>query len=153
MGQFRKCVPLSILLLLAGCSTHVPSTSPTPRTSAEKQAITNAWYPVKSADCQSIVNVFQAITADIGDPSTEHLATNMASVQAKLKMDWKIAGAIFRALAEYTREKSIRDWALEAAPIFEEQGRLMNSNNADAQDKAMQDFATISGTIPEACRN
>ena len=153
MRQIMKCTPLSILLLLAGCSTHVSSASPTPRTSAENQAITKAWYPVTSADCQSILDVFQAIAADIGDPSTEHLATNMASIQAKLKMDWKVAGAIFRLLAKSTAEKSIHDWALEAAPIFESEGLLMDSNNADAQDKAMQELATVTSTIPEACRN
>jgi hypothetical protein len=76
IGIRLSTITLSILVL-SGCTFVPADEGARVRTIEENNAITDAWYPIQSKECQLLVDSFGLVGVAIGSSDTQHLVENM----------------------------------------------------------------------------
>lgn len=157
-GKKHFLVPSSsflALMLLTGCSSVTSVEGLKPRTAEENQAIQDSWYPVKSEECQLIIDSFQIISAAMGSGDIEYLSSNMDEINGNLQTASEITSSAMFKLSQDTLDQSIKAYSLEALPIFAQVGNLIADDELDV-DKQMSllvDFAKLTGKVPDGCKS
>ena len=146
-----------MLSLLTACSSTATSdnSSLKPRTSAEQEAIHNSWYPIKSTECQLLVDSMNLLGAAIGRDDLQYLAENMDEIKRNLTQAGQLTSTRILELSLTTTEPSIREWALEAVPIFASVSLMIVDDLADTsgQIEFLTKFQKITGKVPDACKS
>jgi len=142
-------------LILTGCTFSNSEEGLRPRTAEENLNIQNQWYPVKSKDCQLLVDSFNLIRAAIGSVEMGYLDENLELINSRLELSGRVTSQKILELATTATEPSIREYALEAAPIFAQVGFMIVNDDSDfdKQLKFLEDFSKISGKVPDACKS
>jgi len=140
--------------VLSSCGVTQNNQGLKPKTAAEQQAIHNSWFPVKSKDCQLIVDSFALVKAAIGDASDQNLLNNINQINQNLKSAGKVTSTALLNLANTTDEPTIRSWALKAVPIFANIGNIGSENSNQSNDQIlsfMSDLSKLVEDVPSAC--
>lgn len=145
---------LVILSLIVGCGSQ-DQKDLRPRTQEENEAIHNSWYPVKSEECQVLVDSFILMSAAIGNDDIQYLAANLDQIKQNLIEAGKINSARLLELANTTQDVSIRNWALEAVPTFANL-QIINSGSEE-QMLDLNDYllglSKLVEDVPSGCRS
>lgn len=140
---------------LTGCTFVPADESPRPRTVEENNEITDSWYPVQSEECQLLVDSFGLVTAAIGSIDDPNLLENMDEINSNLEITGRIVSQKLLELSQSTSEPSIREYALEAIPVFVQLGDLINEDSGDYSSAT--DFIGklygLTGKVPDACKS
>ena len=147
-------ITLSILVL-SGC-TLVPSDEGARlRTSEENNAITDAWYPIQSKECQLLVDSFGLIGAAIGSPDNQNLLQNMDEIKQNLERTGEVVTRKLIELSMTTAESSIREYAIEAIPFFSQLGSLISDDSiqSEFQIDYLNRMQKLTGKVPDACKS
>lgn len=144
-----------VLMLLTGCGTLTSVEGLKPRTAEENQAIQDSWYPVKSEECQLIIDSFQIISAAMGGGDIEYLSSNMDEINGNLQTASEVTSSAMFKLSQDTLDQSIKAYALEALPIFAQVGNLIADDESDVnkQMNLLVDFAKLTGKVPDGCKS
>jgi len=152
----RIALGLAVVFLLTSCSATSTSddSSLRPRTLAENEAIRNSWYPIKSPECQLLVDSMNLIGAAIGGDELQYLAENMDEIKRNLEQAGRVTAAKVLELSLSTVEPSIRDWALEAVPIFASVSSMIIEDLGDTtgQIEFLTKLQKLTGKVPDACK-
>lgn len=142
------------LILIPGCSTTSENSSLKPRTTAEEDAIRNSWYPIKNKECQLLVDSLNLIGAAIGNNELQYLADNMEEIKRNLEQAGQITSMKVLELSLTTSEPSIREWALEAVPIFASTSSwiIEDLDDATSQMENLIKFRNLTDKVPDACK-
>ena len=151
----RVLFTCSLFALLGACSFEEQDSGLKPRTEAENQAITDSWYPVKSQECQLILDAFGLVTLALGNGNENFVLANSDKVQEQLKITGNVVSKTFLELASNTNEASIRDYVLEAIPLFAKLDNLLPSDSADFDVSLayLENWASLTGKVPDACKS
>lgn len=149
---------LSILastLATTSCSYSTSEEGLRPRTAEENLAIQNSWYPIQSMECQLLVDSFNLARAAIGSGETADILENQELINSRLELTARLTSQKILELATTTNEPSIRDYALEAAPVFAQLGTMIidSESSLEEQFKFLEDFSEITGKVPDACKS
>ena len=149
-----SAITLSILVL-SGCTFVPAEEGARVRTSEENNAITDAWYPIQSEECQLLVSSFGLVGAAIGSPDTQHLVENMDEIKQNLEITGKIVTRELIDLSMTTTESSIREYAIEAIPFFSKLGSLIGGDSAqtELEVKYLNIMYELTGKVPDACKS
>ena len=142
-------------VFLNACSYEPEDTGLKPRTEQENNSITDAWYPIKSEECQLIVDGFGLVTLAMGNGDEKYLLNNADEIQEQLEITGDVVSKKFLELAKTTDEESIRDYVLEAVPLFAKLSNLLpfDSEDFDASLAYLEDWAALTGKVPNACKS
>lgn len=142
------------LILIPGCSTTSENSSLKPRTTAEEDAIHNSWYPVKNKECQLLVDSLNLIGAAIGSNELQYLADNMEEIKRNLEQAGQITSMKVLELSLTTSEPSIREWALDAVPIFASTSSwiIEDLDDTTSQMEHLIKFRNLTDRVPDACK-
>ena len=143
------------LILIPGCSTTSENSSLKPRTQAEEEAITNSWYPIKNKECQLLVDSLNLIGAAIGSSDLQNLASNMEEIKRNLEQAGQITSMKVLELSLTTSEPSIREWALDAVPVFASLGSIIATDSEDftSQMAFLTKLRNLTDKVPDACKS
>jgi hypothetical protein len=148
---------LVCLIIITGCGNTNELYNLRPKSVEEQQTIRDSWFPVKSFECQLIVDSFSLLTAAVGNDSLENLSQNMDQIEERLDSAGRATSTALLNLANTTSEESIRAWALKAVPIFSGFGDLIVSDvNSLASEEMLQylsDLSKLVEDVPYACRS
>jgi hypothetical protein len=146
---------LIILPILVGCSSTSGDSNLKPRTTAEEDAIRNSWYPIKNKECQLLVDSLNLIGAAIGSSDLEYLAGSMEEIKRNLEQAGQITSIKVLELSLTTKEPSIREWALDAVPIFASVSSwiIEDLNDSTSQMKNLIEFRNLTDRVPDACKS
>lgn len=152
---FRVLISCALFAVLSACSFEEQDSGLKPRTEAENQAITDSWYPVKSEECQVILDAFGLVTLAMGNGDEKFLLDNPDKVQEQLEVTGSVVSKKFLELASNTKEASIRDFVLEAIPLFAKLDNLLpsDSEDFDASLAYLEDWAALTSKVPDACKS
>jgi hypothetical protein len=144
-----------ILPILVGCSSTPGDSNLKPRTTAEEDAIRNSWYPIKNKECQLLVDSLNLIGAAIGSSDLEYLADSMEEIKRNLEQAGQITSIKVLELSLTTKEPSIREWALDAVPIFASASSwiIEDLNDSTSQMKNLIEFRNLTDRVPDACKS
>ena len=142
------------LILIPGCSTTSENSSLKPRTTAEEDAIHNSWYPIKNKECQLLVDSLNLIGAAIGSNELQYLADNMEEIKRNLEQAGQITSMKVLELSLTTSEPSIREWALDAVPIFASTSSwiIEDLDDTTSQMEHLIKFRNLTDRVPDACK-
>jgi hypothetical protein len=151
----QACLFLMILPILVGCSSTPGDSNLKPRTTAEEDAIRNSWYPIKNKECQLLVDSLNLIGAAIGSSDLEYLADSMEEIKRNLEQAGQITSIKVLELSLTTKEPSIREWALDAVPIFASASSwiIEDLNDSTSQMKNLIEFRNLTDRVPDACKS
>ena len=151
----QACSFLIILPILVGCSSTSGDSNLKPRTTAEEDAIRNSWYPIKNKECQLLVDSLNLIGAAIGSSDLEYLAGSMEEIKRNLEQAGQITSIKVLELSLTTKEPSIREWALDAVPIFASVSSwiIEDLNDSTSQMKNLIEFRNLTDRVPDACKS
>ena len=151
----QACSFLLVLLTLAGCSSPSDNSSLRPRTQAEEEAITNSWYPIANEECQLLVDSLNLIGAAIGSTDLQYLSDNMEEIKRNLEQVGKIVSVRVLELSLATTESSIRDYSIEAVPVFASLGSILAEDSEDftAQMNYLTKLRKLTDRVPDACKS
>ena len=143
------------LILIPGCSTTSENSSLKPRTTAEEDAIRNSWYPIKNKECQLLVDSLNLIGAAIGSSDLQNLASNMEEIKRNLEQAGQITSMKVLELSLTTSEPSIREWALDAVPVFASLGSIIATDSEDftSQMAFLTKLRNLTDKVPDACKS
>ena len=148
-------ISLLSLIFVSGCSFTSDNSGLRQRTTAEAEAIRNQWYPVKNEECQVFVDSFNLATAAVGSADTKYLAENMEKINSNLEETALLTSTVIFKLSQTTREPSIREYALEAAPLFASLGSIIAEDSEDftSQIEFLTKFKALGDKVPYACKS
>jgi len=151
----QACLFLIILPISVGCSSTPGDSNLKPRTAAEDDAIRNSWYPIKNKECQLLVDSLNLIGAAIGSSDLEYLADSMEEIKRNLEQAGQITSIKVLELSLTTKEPSIREWALDAVPIFASASSwiIEDLNDSTSQMKNLIEFRNLTDRVPDACKS
>ena len=151
----QACLFLMILPILVGCSSTPGDSNLKPRTTAEEDAIRNSWYPIKNKECQLLVDSLNLIGAAIGSSDLEYLADSMEEIKRNLEQAGQITSIKVLELSLTTKEPSIREWALDAVPIFASVSTwiIEDLNDTTSQMENLVKFRDLTDRVPDACKS
>jgi len=151
----QVCSIFIILPILVSCASTSGDSSLKPRTTAEEEAIYNSWYPIKNKECQLLVDSLNLIGAAIGGNDLQYLAGNMEKIKRSLEQAGQITSIKVLELSLTTQEPSIKEWALEAVPIFASASSMITENLDDtaAQIEYLSKFRNLTDRVPDACKS
>lgn len=143
------------LVFISGCSSTSEDSSLRKRTLAEEEAIHNAWYPIKNKECQLLVDSMTLAQAAIGSNESQYIADNMEVIKSRLKMTEQVTSRAIFELSQSTNEPSIREYAIEAVPLFASLSSMFASDSEDfsSQLKYLAKFKALTDKIPDACKS
>lgn len=143
------------LILIPGCSNTSEDSSLKPRTTAEEEAIYNAWYPIKNEECQLLVDSLNLIGTAIGSTDLQYLADNMEEIKRNLNQVGQITSMKVLELSLTTTEPSIREYSLEAVPVFASLGSIIADSSEDftSQTAYLYKLRAITDKVPDACQS
>jgi hypothetical protein len=152
--HIQACSFLIILPILVGCSSTPEGSNLKPRTTAEEDAIHNSWYPIKNKECQLLVDSLNLISAAIGSNELQYLADNMEEIKRNLEQAGQITSMKVLELSLTTSEPSIREWALDAVPIFASTSSwiIEDLDDATSQMEHLIKFRNLTDRVPDACK-
>ena len=143
------------LLAISGCTFVPANEGPRPRSAEENNSITDAWYPIQSKECALLVDSFGLIQAAIGSTDGQSLIDNLDEIKKDLETTGLIVSQELLELSQTTSESSIKEYALEAIPLFVKLGDLIISDTEDSS--AQVDFINrmyeLTGKVPDACKS
>ena len=150
-----SCILSISLIVISGCSAPSDDSSLRPRTLAEEEAITNSWYPIANQECQLLVDSLNLIGAAIGSTDLQNLSDNMEEIKRNLEQVGKIASVRVLELSLATTEPSIRDYAIEAVPVFASLGSILAEDSEDftAQMNYLTKLRKLTDRVPDACKS
>jgi len=150
-----SCILSISLIVISGCSTPSDDSSLRPRTLAEEEAITNSWYPIANQECQLLVDSLNLIGAAIGSTDLQHLSDNMEEIKRNLEQVGKITSVRILELSLATTEPSIREYAIEAVPVFASLGSIIAEDSEDftAQMNYLTKLRKLTDRVPDACKS
>jgi hypothetical protein len=153
--SFNPLVLCGLSIFLTACSFEPQDSELRPRTEQENKAITDAWYPIKSEECQLIVDGFSLVTLAMGNGNEKYMLENADEIQQQLELTGDIVSKKFLELAKTTEEESIRDYLLEAVPLFAKLRNLLPSDSEDFETSLtyLEDWAALTGKVPDACKS
>lgn len=151
----QACSLFIVLPILVSCSSPSDDMSLRPRTLAEEEAITNAWYPIANQECQLLVDSLNLIGAAIGSTDLQHISDNMDEIKRNLEQVGKIASVRVLELSLATTEPSIRDYAIEAVPVFASLSSILAENSEDftVQLNYLTKLRKLTDRVPDACKS
>jgi hypothetical protein len=143
------------LIVSSGCSFTSEDSSLRPRTIAEEEAITNAWYPVTNQECQLLVDSLNLIQAAIGSSDLQHLSENMEEIKRNLEQAGQVTSIKVLDLSLTTSEPSIREYAIEGVPIFASLGSIIATDSEDftSQIAFLTKLRNLTDKVPDACKS
>jgi|688.fasta_scaffold338366_1 hypothetical protein len=143
------------LFLVSGCSVTSDDSSLRPRTLAQEEAIRNSWYPIKNKECQLLVDSLNLIGAAIGSTDLEYLAGNMEEIKSNLEQAGQITSIKVLELSLTTKEPTIKEWALDAVPIFASVSTwiIEDLNDTTSQMENLVKFRDLTDRVPDACKS
>ena len=143
------------LILIPGCSTTSEDSNLKPRTTAEEDAIYNSWYPIKNKECQLLVDSLNLIRVAIGSNDLQYLAGNMEEIKRNLEQAGQLTSIKVLELSLTTKEPSIKEWALDAVPIFASASSwiIEDLNDTTSQMKNLIKFRNLTDRVPDACKS
>ncbi len=143
------------LFLVSGCSVTSDDSSLRPRTLAQEEAIRNSWYPIKNEECQLLVDSLNLIGAAIGSTDLEYLAGNMEEIKNNLEQAGQITSIKVLELSLTTKEPTIKEWALDAVPIFASVSSwiIEDLNDTTSQMENLVKFRDLTDRVPDACKS
>ncbi len=143
------------LFLVSGCSVTSDDSSLRPRTLAQEEAIRNSWYPIKNKECQLLVDSLNLIGAAIGSTDLEYLAGNMEEIKNNLEQAGQITSIKVLELSLTTKEPTIKEWALDAVPIFASVSSwiIEDLNDTTSQMENLVKFRDLTDRVPDACKS
>jgi hypothetical protein len=143
------------LILIPGCSTTSEDSNLKPRTTAEEDAIYNSWYPIKNKECQLLVDSLNLIRVAIGSNDLQYLAGNMEEIKRNLEQAGQLTSIKVLELSLTTKEPSIKEWALDAVPIFASASSwiIEDLNDTTSQMKNLIKFRNLTDSVPDACKS
>jgi hypothetical protein len=146
---------LMSLFLVSGCSVTSDDSSLRPRTLAQEEAIRNSWYPIKNKECQLLVDSLNLIGAAIGSTDLEYLAGNMEEIKNNLEQAGQITSIKVLELSLTTKEPTIKEWALDAVPIFASVSSwiIEDLNDTTSQMENLVKFRDLTDRVPDACKS
>lgn len=146
---------LIILPILASCASTSEDSNLKPRTTAEEDAIRNSWYPIKNKECQLLVDSLNLIGAAIGSSDLQNLASNMEEIKRNLEQAGQITSMKVLELSLTTSEPSIREWALDAVPIFASSSSwiIEDLDDTTSQMENLIKFRKLTDRVPDACKS
>jgi hypothetical protein len=146
---------LMSLFLVSGCSVTSDDSSLRPRTLAQEEAIRNSWYPIKNEECQLLVDSLNLIGAAIGSTDLEYLAGNMEEIKNNLEQAGQITSIKVLELSLTTKEPTIKEWALDAVPIFASVSSwiIEDLNDTTSQMENLVKFRDLTDRVPDACKS
>ena len=157
---FRKSLGMVaigfVTIGLTSCGTYDSASELKPKSAEEQDKIHNSWYPVKSKECQLIVDSFSLVSAAIGSASDENLLNNMDQINENLESAGKTTSTALLNLANTTSEPSIKNWALRAVPIFASVGSMVSTSQSSGAKEMLSYFEGLSKLVedvPDACRS
>jgi hypothetical protein len=94
------------------------------------------------------------IGAAIGGDELQYLAENMDEIKRNLEQAGRVTAAKVLELSLFTAEPSIRDWALEAVPIFASVSSMIIEDLGDTtgQIEFLTKLQKLTGKVPDACK-
>ena len=154
IGIRLSTITLSILVL-SGCTFVPADEGARVRTIEENNAITDAWYPIQSKECQLLVDSFGLVGVAIGSSDTQHLVENMDEIKQNLEMTGEIVTSKLIELTMTTTESSIREYAIEAIPFFSQLGSLIavDASQSEFQIDYLNRMYELTGKVPDACKS
>lgn len=146
---------ISSLIALSACSFESNKSELRPRTELENQAINDLWYPIKNDECQLIVDGFNLVRLALGNGDFQYLLSNSDKIKIQLRTTGDVVSSRFLELAKNTADKSIREYVLEAVPIF---AKLQNLTLVDLDDfentlEYLEEWATLTEKVPDGCKS
>ena len=146
---------LIILPILASCASTSEDSNLKPRTTAEEDAIRNSWYPIKNKECQLLVDSLNLIGAAIGSSDLQNLASNMDEIKRNLEQAGQITSMKVLELSLTTSEPSIREWVLDAVPVFASLGSIIATDSEDftSQMAFLTKLRNLTDKVPDACKS
>ena len=153
--KIKIIVSILCMLTLSACTFVPADESPRPRTAEENNEITDSWYPVQSEECQLLVDSFGLVTAAIGSIDDPNLLKNMEEINSNLEVTGRIVSQKLLELSQSTSEPSIREYALEAIPVFVQLGDLINEDSGDYSSATdfIDKLYGLTGKVPDACKS
>jgi len=150
-----SCILSISLIVISGCSAPSDDSSLRPRTLAEEEAITNSRYPIANQECQLLVDSLNLIGAAIGSTDLQHLSDNMEEIKRNLEQVGKITSVRILELSLATTEPSIREYAIEAVPVFASLGSIIAEDSEDftAQMNYLTKLRKLTDRVPDACKS
>ena len=151
-----RLIVISLSIFVLPACTFVPaSESPRPRTAEENNAITDSWYPIQSIECQLLVDSMGLAQAAIGSPDSQYLLENMDKIKSNLDLTGQVVSQKLLELSQTTQEPSIREYALEAIPVYAQLGNLISEDVSDFSFSSdiLNDMFELTGKVPDACKS
>ena len=141
-------------LFLTGCSAVSSDDGIKLRSESENSAIRNSWYPIQSKECQLLVDSLSLVSIAIGSIETDYLLENMEKINSNLEETGMLVVPRLIELSQNTAEQSIRDYALEAIPVFSRLDELISEDTggASGQIEFLSKMADLTGKVPDACK-
>jgi len=142
-------------LFLTGCSAVSSDDGIKLRSESENSAIRNSWYPIQSKECQLLVDSLSLVSIAIGSIETDYLLENMEKINSNLEETGMLVVPRLIELSQNTSEQSIRDYALEAIPVFSRLDELISEDTggASGQIEFLSKMADLTGKVPDACKS
>ena len=142
-------------LFLTGCSAVSSDDGIKLRSESENSAIRNSWYPIQSKECQLLVDSLSLVSIAIGSIETDYLLENMEKINSNLEETGMLVVPRLIELSQNTAEQSIRDYALEAIPVFSRLDELISEDTggASGQIEFLSKMADLTGKVPDACKS
>jgi hypothetical protein len=145
-------------VLLTSCA--IENSKPTdndlkPRTESENQAITDGWYPIKSEECQLFVDAYGLLGLALKESQEQTLSGNYEGAKESVEIAGSLIFERLSQLALTTSDESIREYATEALPLYQQVSSMfsVDNENFDAQLDFMDKFAQLTGEIPSGCKS
>lgn len=151
----RVLALFAFLPLLVACAIAPQEEGAKLRTAEEDEALIDAWYPIQSEECQLLVDSFGLIAAAIGSAEMEYQINNLDEIKKNLVSASKIVPPVLLELAQTTNEPSIREYALEAIPIFAQIGDAVVEDSSEFGGSLafFEKMAKLTGKVPDACKS
>ena len=95
------------------------------------------------------------IGAAIGGTDIQYLSDNMEEIKRNLEQVGKIVSVRVLELSLATTEPSIRDYAIEAVPVFASLGSIIAEDSEDftAQMNYLTKLRKLTDRVPDACKS
>ena len=151
----RALALFAVLPFLVACVIAPQEQGAKLRTAEEDEALVDAWYPIQSEECQLLVDSFSLIAAAIGSAEMEYQINNLDEIKKNLVSASKIVPPVLLELAQTTNEPSVREYALEAIPIFAQIGDAVveDSSEFGGSLALLEKMAKLTGRVPDACKS
>jgi hypothetical protein len=148
--SFVACLPF-----LTACTISTQEEGLKIRTQAENEALVDSWYPIQSEECQLLVDSFGLISVAMGNGEMDYLMKNADEVKKDLLSTSIIVPPVLLELAQTTNEPSIKEYALEAIPIFTQLTDTLDKelNDFDTELGFLEKLANLTGRVPDACKS